>query len=260
MADVFLSYARQDTKSAETLAELLEAGGLTVWWDRRMVAGDAINDVIDKELERAKAVIVLWSPTSVNSGWVLGEASTAHELGKLIPIKIEECKIPIQYRSIHTPEVYTNRAELQKLAEVLNGKFKQPPRSGIAPKPSTTAKIEFTDKSARKFFANLQKLQAQRLAFEKEMANVAVKPKLWSMTDQVAEFTRSVTVMKKHPVGAAVYFGSILLGMCFVMFALFLDKLFFSEGPPAILAFILAIVFMGLVIYGVYTKHWRRSS
>ena len=82
MTDLFLSYAHEDIKRAETLARLLERNGLTVWWDRRMVAGDKIHDVIDEQIEKAKAVIVLWSPISVKSDWVRGEAETAHELGK----------------------------------------------------------------------------------------------------------------------------------------------------------------------------------
>jgi hypothetical protein len=153
MAEVFLSYAHQDINFAETLAQLLEATGLTVWWDRRMVAGDKINDVIDEELEKAKSVIVLWSGVSVNSDWVRGEASTAHELQKLIPIKIQDCKLPIQYRGIHTPEVYKNKDELQQLAQLLTDKFKtsQPLRPGTV-QPS----INFTDKSARNFYTKLE--------------------------------------------------------------------------------------------------------
>jgi adenylate cyclase len=124
MADLFLSYAHQDVERAEALARFLEANGLTVWWDRRMVAGDKIHDVIDEEIEKAKAVIVLWSSISVKSDWVRGEAQTAHELAKLVPIKIAECKLPINYRGIHTPEVYKSKAERDKLAQMLSDKFK----------------------------------------------------------------------------------------------------------------------------------------
>jgi hypothetical protein len=70
MAHLFLSYARHDIKRAETLAELLEANGQTVWWDRQMIAGDNIRRVIREEIEKAKVVIVLWSPISVESDWV----------------------------------------------------------------------------------------------------------------------------------------------------------------------------------------------
>ena len=156
MAELFLSYAHQDIGQAETLAQLLEANGLTVWWDRRMVAGDKINDVIDEELEKAKGIIVLWSRISVKSDWVRGEASTAQELGKLIPIKIEDCKLPIQYRGIHTPEVYKGEDELQKLAKILSDKFRPAQPAGTVPQP-TTAKIEFTNKSVGDFFTCMGK-------------------------------------------------------------------------------------------------------
>src|SRR6516162_4688556 len=40
MAELFLSYAHEDVKFAETLAALLEVNHLDVWWDRRMVPGE----------------------------------------------------------------------------------------------------------------------------------------------------------------------------------------------------------------------------
>src|SRR5262245_18995017 len=190
MADLFLSYAHQDTKRAETLAGLLEAAGATVWWDRRMVAGDKIHDVIEEEIEKAKAIIVLWSPISVKSDWVRGEAQTAHELAKLIPIKIEECKLPINYRGIHTPEVYKNKDELNKLAQMLSEKFRsaQPLPGGTEPRSAT--KIEFTDKSSTCFLTKLQ----DPFAFGNEAANV------WSF--------RSI---KKDPIGAILFWGLMIL-------------------------------------------------
>jgi TIR domain len=124
MADLFLSYAHQDTRRAKTLAKLLEDAGLTVWWDRRMVAGDKIHDVVDEEIEKAKAVIVLWSRFSVKSDWVLGEAQTAQESAKLVPIKIAACKLPVNYRGIHTPAVYKGKSELDELARMLSDKFR----------------------------------------------------------------------------------------------------------------------------------------
>jgi len=124
MADLFLSYAHRDFRRAKTLAELLEDAGLTVWWDRRMVAGDKIQDVVDEQIEKARAVIVLWSRFSVKSDWVLGEAQTAQESAKLVPIKIAACKLPINYRGIHTPAVYKGKSELDELARMLSDKFR----------------------------------------------------------------------------------------------------------------------------------------
>jgi len=192
MAELFLSYAHQDIGQAETLAQLLEANGLTVWWDRRMVAGDKINDVIDEELEKAKGIIVLWSRISVKSDWVRGEALTAQQLGKLIPIKIEDCKLPIQYRGIHTPEVYKGKGELQKLAKILSDKFRpaQPLSPGTV--PQVTEKIEFTGNSVSNFFT---KLEAERAAYKRE----------W------AENQPGIRAIIKHPLAATFQIGLVVL-------------------------------------------------
>jgi len=222
MADVFLSYAHQDIKRAETLARLLEANGTTVWWDRRMVAGDKIHDVIDGEIEKAKAVIVLWSPISVKSDWVRGEAETAHELAKLIPIKIDECKLPINYRGIHTPEVSKGKAELDKLAKMLSDKFKvaQPSPRGATAEPSTSTKVEFSAKSSADF---LTKSKAQQAAFTKEALSMRKGP---GWRGEVEHFQNRVRLIKKYPLGYARFWLLFFLGLaaiqCLVLLLMWL--------------------------------------
>jgi hypothetical protein len=201
MADLFLSYTHQDTNRAETLARLLEDAGLTVWWDRQMVPGDKIHDVVDEEIEKAKAVIVLWSPISVKSDWVRGEAQTAHELAKLIPIKIEECKLPVNYRGIHTPEVYKSKAELDKLAKILSDKFKTAQPLAGEPKPGAAGKIEFSDKASSDFFKKL----AQPWTFGDE----AARESQWGALD--------FRLIKKDPLGA-VFFWAFMVVVLFVTF------------------------------------------
>jgi hypothetical protein len=39
MADIFLSYAREDAGRAKILATALESRGWSVWWDRHIPAG-----------------------------------------------------------------------------------------------------------------------------------------------------------------------------------------------------------------------------
>ncbi|MCB1928092.1 MAG: toll/interleukin-1 receptor domain-containing protein [Rhodocyclaceae bacterium] len=102
MSDVFLSYAREDQAMAESLARALEAKGLTVWWDRHIVAGHTFDEVIERELDSAGSVIVLWSAASVGSEWVRSEASTAAERGVLIPVSIDGQRPPLEFRRKQT--------------------------------------------------------------------------------------------------------------------------------------------------------------
>ena len=151
MSDFFLSYAHDDTKSASIVASLLQANGVTVWWDRSLVAGDRFHKVIEDEINKAKAVIVLWSRKSVQSDWVQGEAQTARELDKLVPVKIEECKLPIPYRAIHTPEIYKSKAELDDLARLLSEKYGSRSSSVATPAARATP-ITISSTSAASFF------------------------------------------------------------------------------------------------------------
>ena len=67
MTDVFISYASSDRERARTLASALAAQGWSVWWDRKIKAGQIFDEVIERELETAKNIVVLWSNDSISS-------------------------------------------------------------------------------------------------------------------------------------------------------------------------------------------------
>ena len=129
MANVLISYAREDRVSAQTFATLFQNAGYTVWWDREMYAGQDINDKLLKEVALAAAVIVLWSPYSVESKWVRGEARLAAELAKLMPIAISPCNIPIEFTGYNTVELFEKDSEsqLQNLLKFIAVKVKYYP-------------------------------------------------------------------------------------------------------------------------------------
>ena len=77
MADIFLSYARPDAATAQRIARELGKSGFTVWFDRDLPAHRSYSDVIQRELDDASAVLVLWSAASVQSEWVRSEANHA---------------------------------------------------------------------------------------------------------------------------------------------------------------------------------------
>ena len=105
MAGIFLSYASEDRGRAARFAAALETRGWSVWWDRKIVAGQAFDDAIERELEASKCVVVLWSRHSIASEWVKNEAASAAERGVLVPAQIEPVKLPLEFRRRQTADL-----------------------------------------------------------------------------------------------------------------------------------------------------------
>jgi adenylate cyclase len=105
MADVFVSYARADKARVAPLVAAMEARGWSVWWDPEIAPGREFDDEIDSELQAAKAVLVVWTPVSVASRWVRGEARDAAERGLLVPVRFDGARLPIDVRAIHTTDL-----------------------------------------------------------------------------------------------------------------------------------------------------------
>lgn len=102
MSDIFISYAREDRTRAEFLADLLAQRGWTVWWDRNIPAGKVFDEVIEAELDSAKCVIVLWSKASASSRWVKAEAAEGARRGILVPVSMEDVRVPLEFRRLQT--------------------------------------------------------------------------------------------------------------------------------------------------------------
>jgi adenylate cyclase len=105
MADVFVSYSRSDKARVAPLVAAIETQGWSVWWDPAIDAGQQFDDQIDAELQAASAVLVVWTPTSVASRWVRGEARDAAERGILVPVRFEDARLPIDVRAIQTTDL-----------------------------------------------------------------------------------------------------------------------------------------------------------
>ena len=102
MADVFVSYARSDKERVAPLVSAIEAQGWSVWWDPEIAAGQQFDDQIEAEMNAASAVLVVWTPTSVASRWVRGEAREAADRGILVPVRFDDARLPMDVRAIHT--------------------------------------------------------------------------------------------------------------------------------------------------------------
>jgi adenylate cyclase len=105
MADVFVSYARTDKARVAPLVAAIEAQGWSVWWDPEIAAGQLFDDQIEAELNQARCVLVVWTPTSVASRWVRGEAREAADRGILVPVRFDEARLPMDVRALHTTDL-----------------------------------------------------------------------------------------------------------------------------------------------------------
>jgi hypothetical protein len=105
MADVFLSYSSDDRTRAQRIAAALESRGWSVWWDRKIIAGDEFDRTIERELDAARCVVVLWSHAAILSEWVKTEAAAAADQGLLVPCMIDAVKLPLEFRRRQTADL-----------------------------------------------------------------------------------------------------------------------------------------------------------
>jgi TolB-like protein/tetratricopeptide (TPR) repeat protein len=105
MADVFVSYSRSDKARVAPIVAALEAQGWSVWWDPAIAPGQQFDRMIADELERARAVLVVWTPDSVESRWVRGEAREGADRGILVPLQLGPARLPIDFRAYHTTDL-----------------------------------------------------------------------------------------------------------------------------------------------------------
>jgi hypothetical protein len=95
VADVFLSYAREDRDVAGRLAFLFELEGWSCWWDPQIALGDDFRPVVTEQIHAAAAAVVLWSPSARASTWVAWETKRARAAGKLVQLALPEMGVPV---------------------------------------------------------------------------------------------------------------------------------------------------------------------
>jgi len=108
MADVFISYATEDRQRVKPIVEAIEHAGFSVWWDRRISLGSSFDREIERELDSARCVLVVWSSDSIESDWVRNEAQEGLDRGVLVPLLIDDVKPPLAFRRTQTAVLSSN--------------------------------------------------------------------------------------------------------------------------------------------------------
>lgn len=99
---MFVSYHKQDRERAEQAVASLAAHGYSVWWDDRVTPMESWDKTVEREIDQARCVLVLWTKESVESDWVRIEANFAKMAHprKLVQVRIEDCRIPMNFSMI----------------------------------------------------------------------------------------------------------------------------------------------------------------
>lgn len=105
MADIFLSYSREDEARIKGLVAEFEAQGWTVFWDRRIPAGETWRSYIGSALQDARCIVVAWSSASVESQWVAEEADEGKARRILVPVLLEPVQVPRGFREIQAANI-----------------------------------------------------------------------------------------------------------------------------------------------------------
>jgi hypothetical protein len=164
MAEIFISYSREDRDWVERLASQLQSEGYSVWWDWDLLVGKRYRETIDSELQSCRAAVVVWSQHSVQSDFVRDEAEEAQQRNILVPILKEMVRPPAGFRQIQTADLSTwtgggAHAEFRRVMKGI-GCMVGRPAAGDVGAAGATDPYSRIPSSTPAHAANLAKLQA----------------------------------------------------------------------------------------------------
>ena len=99
---VFVSYASADRARVQPIIAALEEAGFSVWWDGLIEGGEQFARSIEAPLERALAVVVVWSKAAHDSYWVHDEAARGRDRSRLVPLSLDGTEPPLGFRQFQT--------------------------------------------------------------------------------------------------------------------------------------------------------------
>ncbi|HEV7689704.1 MAG TPA: toll/interleukin-1 receptor domain-containing protein [Hyphomonadaceae bacterium] len=189
MADIFISYKREDRPAAQRVALALRQLGFDVWWDFELLSGDRYRKTIRVVIDNCKAAVVLWSQRSVESDFVLDEATHAKEQNKLTPARLDGVALPFGFGQVHTDDLQGWDGELshpgfQALVRSLETRVGHKGRLGTGPSvEQQAAAAELDAFKAAQFANNATALRAFVKQYPSGMFATFVRSQMEGMAD-----------------------------------------------------------------------------
>ena len=166
MTDIFLSYSHRDHALVDRLEAAPGDTGFSVFRDTMLHLGPQWDREIEEALDRAKCVLVVWSKDSVASDEVLNEAFHAQKAGKLIPLKIDDAKLPYQYARANYLELTGKGRELDVAAIA---RLQDEVRRRIGPGTGSERKAKAKATAAKTDEHRLKQLKSEIAAAKREL-------------------------------------------------------------------------------------------
>ena len=144
MADIFISYAKKAPEPTKALATDLARLKYEYWFDERLLPVEVFGQVINERIDKAKAVITIWSQPALKSRWVYAEALRADDQDKLLNVHTSDVRpgsIPVPFNAGHITPVEDRTAIYEALSRL--GVYP----SGFAPIDRVARAFELIEKS-----------------------------------------------------------------------------------------------------------------
>jgi TolB-like protein/Flp pilus assembly protein TadD len=91
------------------IIKLLEDAGHAVWWDGRLEGGERFAKTTAHALDTARAVVVVWTATSIQSDWVHDEATSGRDRRILVPLSLDGSLPPLGFRQFQVIDLSGSR-------------------------------------------------------------------------------------------------------------------------------------------------------
>ena len=190
MADVFISYKREEREDVVRIADALRALKLDVWFDARLTSGESFNQEIDREARSAGCILVCWSPGAIASDWVQAESLIGFNDRKLAACQVagdHALQVPAPFNAIHANDLRDWSGEgdhlgwqavVQRIGEKLDrpGLTDFAQATGVEPAKKRIAALEkFAQKYASDPLAELAWNEIERLELDEAQSRIAAR-------------------------------------------------------------------------------------